>query len=201
MNCLKHPLIFGVLISSATLSGLACAQTTNSSSQQSLNLKWEPMTLVGFHAGRIPLPPVSRADTDLARNTWAKEINSTPVSRTDDGGRLPSFILLKTFMAGNSQLTFSIFSAAMAKDCTPPGNGRGIEDMYSLCPLRVAQYANGKHYTQEFKNYCHLFPENDSDGAINQSQMAFDANSMTAYFRTIQHGKHVRECDRKLKIN
>ena len=201
MRHFKRPAFPGAILASFTLLGAAYAQENLPPWGQPTDLKGEAMTLVGFNAGRIPLPPTSRVDEDLARKAWGKEINSTPKSGTDSDGRLPSFILLSSFRAGNSQLTFSIFSAAMAKDCTPPGNGRGIEDMYSVCPLRVTQYENGKSHTQEYQKYCHLFPENDPNGALNQTQMAFDTKSMTAYFRTIQHGKRLKECDRALKVN
>jgi hypothetical protein len=99
------------------------------------------------------------------------------------------------------QYTFSILSAANAQGCTPPANGRGVVDMYSVCPLRVTQSGGGKSHTQEFPEYCHLYPSPPAfKGDVTQTQMAFDAKSMMAYFRIIQRGKHVPACDRILRI-
>lgn len=165
-----------------------------------VGLEWMPMEMVSFNYGSIPVPTASRAATNLARTIWTKEINSTPIDERD-GTLLPSFILVGVVSANGVQYTLSIFSAANARGCIPAANGRGIEDLYKTCPMRVDVYKSGKNYAQEFSGFCHIFPyppEYKND--INRAEYSFDEKNMTVYFRVIQHGKKIRECDRALSL-
>lgn len=185
---------------SLSFAGISNAQSTGKPVSFPANLKWSPMTLVGFNTGNMEIPHASRAEISLARSIWDKEIESTGPG-IKPNTKSPSFILLKAFSAGNEQFVFSIFDSGFSNGCIPPANGRGIEDMYSICPMRVTQMNTTQSASQDFPEYCHLYPEPaEKPGEINQSQIAFDANTMTAYFRTIQYGKHVAACDRTLRI-
>ncbi|UTM01304.1 hypothetical protein MID00_17720 [Alcaligenes sp. NLF5-7] len=196
-------------ISTASILAIAItlASTNATLAQTSMNLKddttdhlrWRPMAIASFNYGRINVPDVSRADMNLARTVWNKEINSAPLD--DDGTKLPSFILVSSVTNQGVQYTFSIFSSAGTPGCVEPGNGSGIEDMYETCPLRVTEFQGSQSHTQEFQNYCHLYPfPPDHPGDVNQTEFAFDEKNMTAHFRVIQHGKHVPACDRKLTL-
>lgn len=191
----------GIALSiTAAFSSLAQAQGSNNENTLPQGLKWEPMTVVGFNTGTMQLPHASRAEINLARTIWEKEIESTGSGITPDS-KMASFILLKPYSVEGSQFVFSIFSSGFSNGCIPPANGRGIEDMYSVCPMRVTQMDSSKSVSKDFPEYCHLYPEPaEKPGEINQSQIAFDRNTMTAYFRIIQHGKHVKSCDRTLRI-
>lgn len=185
----KLVLSLGLAVAFLTANGLANAQN---------NLQWRPMAMVGFNTGDMKFPPVSRVDMNLARLAWTKEIEST---RVGPKGRYPSFILIGIVNDFGSQFTFSIFFAAGAEGCTPPANGRGVEDMYALCPMRVTQYAGDQVKTLEYPDYCHLIPFPESKpGALNQSQIAYDKKSKTVHFRIIQNGVHIKACDRGMKI-
>lgn len=163
-------------------------------------LKWRPMALASFNYGSIDVPNVSRLDMNLARTIWGKEINSTQIDSTD-GSRLPAFVLISSERLGKVQYTFTIFSSANAIGCIAPGNGRGVEDIYKTCPMRVTEFKGEQSNTQEFQNYCHIYPfPPDRPGDINQAEFAFDETNMIAHFRVIQHGKHVKTCDRALKL-
>lgn len=163
-------------------------------------LTWEPMTVIGFNTGNLELPHASRAEISLARTIWDEEIESTGSGLTPEE-KMASFILLKPYSIDGSQFVFSIFSSGFSNGCIPPANGRGIEDMYSVCPMRVTEMNGNKSVSKDYPEYCHLFPEPaEKPGEINQSQIAFDRNTMTAHFRIIQHGKHVESCDRSVRI-
>ena len=120
-----------------------------------------------------------------------------------NNGRLPSFVLLSNILRNGEQYTFSILNSANARGCSIAENSKDAVDVYVRCPLRVTLTdGSSNNITRDYPSYCYIFPENlNNPSSLNQAQFAFDAVNSTAYFRTIQHGKHIKACDKKMKIS
>lgn len=197
-----------LVLSATVFSVLAYAQPGNSTSPNEPNrtavAQWRWMDIVAFNVNpalNIPSPkPEQKA---IVEKIWGKAINSTPINRfTKDQSRLPSFVLFSSHTESGIFYTFSIFDAAEAVGCIPPGNGAGIVDMYSECPLRVTakQESTGKEFTQQFDSYCHLFiNDKDNPSIYNHTEIQIDEIKGVARFRVIQHGKQVEACNRTLR--
>ena len=165
---------------------------------------WKWMDIVAFNANpAFNFPAPTPLHAKLAEQVWRKEIKQVPLNTfSNNQTRLPSFILISSHKEGSVLYTFSIFDAADAPGCIPAGNGSGVVDMYSECPIRVTatDEATGRSVSQQFDDYCHLFV-NDSENpsSKNHTEILIDPAKGVARFRIIQHGKQVPQCNRTLK--
>lgn len=202
---MNTPMTIKKLISAVTICVLFLGNSFPAVAQQTENLQWVPMTLVAFNApGMDDVPPVRQSIIDLARVIWNREIESTPLNQTvQNNGRLPSFVLLSNILRNGEQYTFSILNSANARGCSVAENSKDAVDVYVRCPLRVTLTdGSSKNITRDYPNYCYIFPENQNNiASLNQAQFAYNTVSSTAYFRIIQHGKHIKACDKKIKIS
>ncbi|GKS87006.1 hypothetical protein AVMA1855_22660 [Acidovorax sp. SUPP1855] len=169
-------------------------------------LKWKLMPLVTFNSRQyISGNPEEKR---LLEPIWKENIDSTPLNLVrNDGSRLGSFILYQTHENKENRYIFTMFSAFESK-CEPPPNGpfaqKGyVPPMYSICPMRVIveDKSTGRRKQKDFPNYCHLSIDDENTPlAQNHTEFAFDDKTGSAYFRVIQYGKRVPECDRALHL-
>ena len=66
----------------------------------------------------------------------------------------------------------------------------------------VQNAATGAVMTQEqFPDYCLMFSDYEATPeAENHTEIAFDKQSKTAYFRVMQYGKYVPSCNRAIRL-
>ena len=137
----------------------------------------------------------------LLKTIWAKEIAA---SRPDGkGGRFPSFILVGSVTNGPDVYVLSLYNRAFYESCEDPPNDRSATRMYSICPLRVNRFDKaGTGEFREFPGFCYLnLDSSDSPRAKNHTEYAVDPRTGIAYFRVIQHGKLVPECNRSVPLS
>lgn len=147
-------------------------------------------------------PPERPEYKTLAQSIWGKEIEVV-VNKRNYKFPFPVYILISSFEDAGVQYSFSIINTTQSTvECIPPGNGAGIVDMYSTCPLRVTatEKATGRSVSQQFEDYCFLFSNNKSSPTSqNHTEILFDRHKGEASFRVIQHGKQVPECNKTIK--
>jgi len=88
-------------------------------------------------------------------------------------------------------------------NCIQPGNGSGMVDMYSTCPLRIIKFFGDSKNTEQNLpvNFCMLYGDDPNNSrAKNHIEYGFDKRSGIVYLRTIQYGKVVPACNRALRV-
>ncbi|RRD56515.1 hypothetical protein EII20_10830 [Comamonadaceae bacterium OH2545_COT-014] len=200
----KNPILSAVTIGLALcLAGGAQAQTQLPGKVKfPAGLKWQTMAWVTFDS---PTPSGTEQQRQLAKAIWGKEIESIPLNDfLKNGTKYPSQVLISGFESNALRYVFTSFAAGHAfyPACEdPPNSGAADTPTYSLCPMRVVveEKGSGRKKHQDFLNYCHLhFDDPDAPAAKNHTEVAVTGN--TAYFRVIQYGKHVPECDRAIRL-
>lgn len=154
--------------------------------------------------GRVDSAKFNSSATENERKfmqvVWAKEIDASP---SDSVGKFPSFVLVGSAKHVGDLYVFSIYSRALYAKCEPPPNGRSATQMYSVCPLRINRIDDaGKSVSQEFPGFCKLnldFP--DTPRVKNHTEYAVDSRTQIAYFRVIQYGKLVPQCNRSVLLS
>lgn len=193
-RCIGTLILFGF----AMLSGGIQAQTRNGShAPPGLNWKW--MNEIIFDSQRLASSGTAQQHT-LASQIWADTLGRSVVSGT--GKRAASFVLIGSASAGGREYVFSMFTRAGT--CIDPPNGNaGADVTYAKCPLRVTILAgDGLSRSQDFAGYCYLNIDSaDAPRASNHTEYALDQRSSTAYFRVIQYGKTVSECNRSIRLS
>lgn len=178
------------------------AQALHSAMRFPAGLQWQKMAGVSFD-----FPPRTYGtpeERQLAAKIWEQTLAAPGF--TDTKGRFPAFILLSAFDDGAYRYIFTSMSAAPLdfKTCEPPPNGGDASTpIYSTCPMRVVveNRTTGAKTSQDFANYCNLFPADDgSTPGKSETEIAFDKASKTAYFRVIQYSKPRPECNRAIKL-
>lgn len=168
------------------------------------NLKWQTLDLLAFNyrsEGYEGTPDQRK----LAEAIWGKTMESLQ-GRGPVNGHWPAFIIQTTVDAGAYRYVFSSMSAAGAAYpvCEDPPNSSAINTpIYAVCPMRVViqNKADGKSTQQDFPNYCVITTNHkDQPKSRNYAQIAFDAQSRTAYYRVVQYGKPAPECNRAIKL-
>ena len=163
---------------------------------------WKWMDVVSFNLNaQSKMPAASQDNQNLAQKIWKKEIDSA--SNGSNGYKYPVIILISNFNDDGINYTFSILNTRMTiSGCTPPGNGSGIVDIFSTCPLNITakDLATGRIASQGFDDYCHLyFNTSDFPAEKNHTEISIDKEKGMAYFRVIQHEKIVPECNKFIK--
>ena len=91
--------------------------------------------------------------------------------------------------------------------CLPPPNGDGTtrtQPTYATCKMRVVQRhkASGRTTVRDLPNYCYLNLDDEPGNlAQHHTEYAYDAANKIMRFRTIMYGRHVRGCDRSIRLN
>lgn len=165
-------------------------------------LKWQAMGWVTFDS---PRPSGTEQQRQMAKAVWSKEIDAIPLNDfLKNGKKYPSQVLISEFENNGLRYIFTSFAAGHAfyPACEdPPNSGAADTPTYSICPMRVVieEKDTGRKKHQDFLNYCHLhFDDPDAPASKNHTEFAVASN--TAYFRVIQYGKHVPECDRAIRL-
>lgn len=179
-------------------SGIALAWTVQAQPhvQKSIapsGLNWKWMNEAVFDAPRL-LPSATAKEQALSQAVWGDKLNVAK-ARGD-----PSFVLVASADVGGAVYVFSIFLRAGACE-NPPNGSAGAEEMYSKCPMRVVLNTNGRSSLQNFFGYCYLnLHDADHPRASFHTEFAIDQRTSTAYFRVIQHGKTVSQCNRSIRL-
>jgi len=188
-----------VLAASAiTLPAVSVAQTANAN-RPPAGLKWEWMQVVVFNGPNFESTG-SEADRRVLEGIWQKELQAARTEK--DGTRFPSFTLVGRAPIRNGQLVFTMYNSAGYEPCEPAPNGRDANQIYVTCPLRAVKISReGRSFAQDFPAYCMLFLDSQSNPRErNHVEYAIDDRSGIVYFRTIQFGKQVPECNRSIKV-
>lgn len=169
-------------------------------------LDWQVMDFasLGYRPEQYGTPAIRKR----ASSIWQKTIDSFPKNTiSSSGGVYPAFVLLGEYSDSRYRYSFSILSAAhtaypLCED--PPNMGNEATPIYSMCPLRVVieSEASGKQTSQDFPGYCAMlgFDEENRPQSENHTEIAFDQQARTAYFRVFQYGKLVPSCNRAVKL-
>ena len=156
-------------------------------------LNWKWMNEAVFDAPRL-LPSATAKEQALSQTVWGDELKAAK-GRGD-----PSFVLVASADVDGAVYVFSIFLRAGACE-NPPNGSAGAEEMYAKCPMRVALNLNGRTWLQNFVGYCYLnLHDADHPRASFHTEFALDQRTSTAYFRVIQHGKTVSQCNRSIRL-
>lgn len=189
-----HKLLTAFFLVAGVATG-AVAQ--NKSVQFPGGLKWEPMHYASFNfqPDEGSLDPKIKA---VAYTLWKSKLDALNVPTNSPRGKHPAFVLLSSPYQGN-QIFSMVFSAV--EHCVPPGNGPGIVDMYALCPMSIFQVNAAPVRVKEIPNMCFLYlNDSDNPAAKNHTEFAFHEANRTAYFRVIQNGKEVPDCNRIIRL-
>lgn len=127
---------------------------------------------------------------------WAAELAAP--RDNGSGQKLPAFTLMGDAEVSGRRLIFSMFSAAESELCEGPGNGSGMNDIYSVCTMRVAFWPKGVLPPFDVPKNCAIFA--DEDRKNNHIEYMMEPVQNAIRFRTIQYGKVVSECSRTLKL-
>ena len=185
-----------VIAAAAGLSIGASAQGV----QVPAGLKWQSMREIVFNGNNFSSTGTAE-DRALLAKIWAKELAGGEKDPTD--GSLPvSFTLIGEVENGGNKVILTMYDR-IGSECYPPGNGRGMVDMYATCPLRVLLWPTGKPVVVKNLpvNFCMLFgDDSDNPRVKNHNEYAFDERSGIVYLRLIQYGKVVPACNRALQV-
>lgn len=204
----------GALLAAAAVLALAgtqavSAQTANSQASGSrvkfpAGLQWQTLDLIGFNYN----PPGfegTPAERKEAEAIWGKTMDGFPVDKSD-GKKWPVFIIQKTIDTPTRRYVFSSLDAAPT---VYPLCGFAINSsnpdtpIYVPCPMRVVIQDKGTGATaqQDFPDYCVIATNNpDQPKSRNYAQVALDGKTNTAYYRIVQYGKPVPECNRAIRL-
>lgn len=160
-------------------------------------LTWHPLKEVTFNAVRVPAAQqATPVETKKARAElepyWRDQI-ALAAQR-----KFPVSILY----GGTPELTFSVANSLAFVDwCDQPGNGRGMQDQYALCPAKVILHARSGPMVANFERFCHLYLDDSANPlADNHTEFAFDLQRATLYTRVIQYGRPVPACNRAVRF-
>jgi hypothetical protein len=184
----------------ALLAGAAHAQPNEAADQAPVGLQWQYMHDLVFDATLFKTTG-SENEKTLMSVIWAKELAGAEIDKSN-GKRFPSFVLVGSAKHNDDTYVFSMFNRALYDKCEPPPNGRSATQMYSICPLRINKINRaGNSVSKEFPGYCMLFGDDPNNRRVrNHNEYAFDPHTGIAYFRVIQYGKLVPECNRSFRL-
>lgn len=180
----------------------AWAQVRATSSDQVIfpqGLQWQRMQ--GFTIDASKTPAVHGSDPSQAQAVeliWADEITKLRAESMP----LLSFAILARAEVRGQPVHFTVISLSDYERCEPPTNSKDTVNMYDRCLARVAIGPVERAHVVEFRGFCHLNITNDSNAPLarNHTQFAFDRATSTAYFRVLQHGRFVPECNRSIRL-
>lgn len=162
---------------------------------------WTGMHEVYFHAqGRIDTATAD--ERAIASRLWHHELTR---ARTGPGGEVDaSFVILGVAELKRGRFVFGILDRAGNPACEPAANGRHASDIFSVCPLRVAELLPDGSLSRhrEFAGYCMVFGDDQfNPRALNRVEYQLDPRAGVVRFRTLQRGKAVAACNRTLKLS
>lgn len=165
------------------------------------DLKWSLMPMVAFDYGPGKYKGTPE-QTKILRAIWSDVLKSMPYIDAE-GRKYPSFVIYSAPIdAGDSTVVFTSLSAASAAYGKCEDSAR--PNLYSTCPMVMVKQnkTTGKATLTEFKNFCHLHYEDPPGQTVANNHVALghDASTGRVYFRVIQYGKHVPECDRVVSV-
>ena len=74
-------------------------------------------------------------------------------------------------------------------------------DIYSICSMRIFQIDSIPISVRDIPDICFLHSDNsDHPVAKNHTEFAFQEADQVAYFRIIQYGKEVADCNRVVQF-
>lgn len=210
LGCAKRLLALvavGLLALSTTLPAFAQVRVTSSDKVIfPTDLKWERMRTVVID----PTPATSSSPRVAVRQEdvlSVKRIWSDQVAVATANGKAADFdSQIVTTSYKGKPIAFSLIALPLDFErCEQALNGKNVVDVYSKCLARVAIGAMPNPHVVEFSGFCYadsIFATKEElqFRARTQNQFAFDEKSGTAYFRLLQHGKHVPACNRMIKI-
>jgi hypothetical protein len=162
-------------------------------------LKWVRMSEATLNFNpKYPRPAEKREDVDAAKRIWNGGYEGYLKKNPDSG----VFFLVGRIDGPSYKVTASVidFPFHYVDDCERPSNGFKAVDQYSRCRARVELEGQGRVVSQEFKDFCYLNIDNDSENPLakNHTEVAADEKTGTVYFRVIQYGKPVPACNRSV---
>ncbi|MFN3494016.1 MAG: hypothetical protein ACK40L_05870 [Hydrogenophaga sp.] len=180
----------------------AWAQVRATSSDQVVfpqGLQWQRMP--GFTIDATKSPAVRGSDPSLAQaveRIWADEIAKLRA----EASPLLSFVIAARAEVRGQPVHFSVISLLDYERCEPPTNSKDAVNMYDRCLARVAIGPVERAHVVEFRGFCHLNIASDANAPLerNHTQFAFDRSTSTAYFRVLQQGRFVPECNRSVRV-
>lgn len=173
-------------------SALVAANPVSSPNKFPSGLKWKMIPEVSFNFPEKTGTPAQRA---AAQSIWGSKIRANNAA----------FVLIEKVETPDSTITFTMMDTPSG-ECEPAPNGDGSSTetpMYSICPMTIIRQnkVTKKTTTEKLQNFCYL-NLNDGPGELakNHTELAYDAKTQTAYFRTIMYGKVAAECNRQIKL-
>ena len=199
LSC-ERRLIAAVMVGAALVTSVAHAQGSQPRSQAPAGLQWQWMNEANFDTAWARNESATAAEKEQASSIWSKERSE---ARKEPDGSIAdaSFVLIKEIAFQGSRDVFSIYSRAGYGCEMPPGGSAGSNQMYAKCPLRVIKTSNGKTFSKDFSGYCYLnLDTKDQPRSRFHTEVGVDEKAGKVYFRTIQHGRSVPECQRAIDI-
>lgn len=137
----------------------------------------------------------SKSEAQLVKKVWGNKLKPTDTA----------FALITSVETPNNTYIFSMLNSENS-GCIAAPNGTGSNafvPLYSTCAMRVIQIskATKKAHFSDIPNYCYL-NLNDEPGELakNHTEYTYNEKTKTVHFRTIQDGKHIKTCDRSIKL-
>ncbi len=194
---LQLALVFATLIGAI---GAGHAQVNKKPPPLPVGLEWQAMHDAVIDAKIFPTT-ANDSEKALMGVVWRKEIAGAYVDKAS-GRKDPSFVLVGSVKHGTDTYAFSQYFRAGYTPCAPAPNGRSVTQLFPVCPLRVVKFDEaGRSTSKDYPGYCMLFGDStDNPRAANHTEYADDPKTGIVYFRVIQHGKVVPECNRSLQL-
>ena len=165
---------------------------------QQAETQWLPMREAGFNAPNAN-PTATAQEHALLQRIWAQELAGA--REMEPGTRFPSAVLIGTVDAPGAQMVFTIYARAGYDKCQPAENGAKVEYSHWVCSLRVVRTVADKPVVRDFPGYCMLWGDYpDAPREKNRVEYAYEASTATIRFRTLEHGKVVPQCNRRLRV-
>jgi len=183
----------------ATLAGIAFGAAAQSA-QPPTGLKWQMMHEIVFNSTNFSSTGTEEERVLLGK-IWEKELQGSE-KNIKTGELLPSFSLIGTVEYKGVKAILTMYNRS-GSDCIEPGNGKGMYDMYAICPLRLIRLTQDKQAEIQNLpvNFCMLSgDDHDNPRSKNHNEYTFDERSGIVYLRTIQYGKVVSSCNRALRV-
>lgn len=161
-------------------------------------LKWKVMHYASFNFA----PEEGKIDPQIKAGSyalWKTDLDAMKVEATQKK-KEPAPAMVLTSAPYSDKYVFSMIDSA-ASHCIRPGNGAGMYDIYSICSMRIFQIDSIPISVRDIPDICFLHSDNsDHPVAKNHTEFAFQEADQVAYFRIIQYGKEVADCNRVVQF-
>lgn len=169
------------------------AVAQNKNVQFPAGLKWQVMHYASFNFNYDD-GPIDAKKKVAAYTLWKMNLDAMKQKQKP----LPVFVLMSSPYRSN--YIFSMIDSA-DEACERPGNGVGMVDMYPVCSMSIFKVDATPVKVKVIQGMCFLhFNDSDYPTGKYHTEFAFDEEHGIAYFRIIQHGVEVPDCNRMLRF-